>query len=84
MLIVLPLIHQTQQKTTTMKTYTITMKNGEVYTGKSNGKIYNGKVYVNRPDGGYITIVKLSGEVIESFRKEFILDVSEIKSVKSL
>ena len=62
-----------------MKTYKITLKDGKEITGISNGKIYAGSVYINRPENGAI---KINGE--ESFRKSITISASDIKSVKIL
>ena len=64
-----------------MKNLEITLKNGKIYTGASNGKVYGGKVYLNRPQGGFIKVTE-NGESFESSRKDMIIEASEIKSAK--
>lgn len=34
----------------------ITMKSGKVYEGFWNGKIYNGEIYLNKPNNGNIMV----------------------------
>lgn len=66
-----------------MKTLAITLKNGETYTGACNGLIYGGKVYMNRPMGGFIRISG-NGEDFESQRKCIEINVNEILHTKTL
>ena len=66
-----------------MKTLAITLNNGKIYTGISNGKIYGNKVYLNRPAGGFIT-ANTDGVIFETSRSSMIFETSEIKSAKSI
>ena len=66
-----------------MKTLEITLKNGKIYTGASNGKIYGGKVYLNRPANGFIKVTE-NGETFESSKKDMVFEATEILTAKAI
>jgi hypothetical protein len=66
-----------------MKTIEITLKNGKKYTGVSNGKIYGGKVYLNRPANGFIIVIE-NGQSFESARKDMVFETNEILTAKAI